>query len=52
VEFLLDRQGYVRARWLPGGPGRGWDGLQALVDQILLLDKEAPAGPPPDEHVH
>jgi putative copper resistance protein D len=52
VEFLLDRQGYVRARWLPGAPGRGWDSLQALVDQILLLDKETPAGPPPDEHVH
>jgi len=52
VEFLLDRQGYVRARWLPGAPGRGWDSLQALVDQILVLDKETPAGPPPDEHVH
>jgi putative copper resistance protein D len=52
VEFLLDRQGYVRARWLPGAPGRGWDSLQALVDQILLLDKETPAGPPPAEHVH
>ena len=52
VEFLLDRQGYVRARWLPGAPGRGWDDLQALVDQVLLLDKETPAGPPPAEHVH
>jgi putative copper resistance protein D len=52
MEFLLDRQGYLRARWLPGAPGRGWDSLQTLVDQILLLDKETPAGPPPDEHVH
>jgi putative copper export protein/mono/diheme cytochrome c family protein len=52
VELLVDRQGYVRARWLPGTPGRGWDDLQALVDQILLLEKETPAGPPPDEHVH
>jgi putative copper resistance protein D len=52
MEFLLDRQGYVRARWLPGAPGRGWDNLQTLVDQILLLDKETPAGPAPDEHVH
>jgi putative copper export protein/mono/diheme cytochrome c family protein len=52
VEFLLDRQGYVRARWLPGAPGQGWETLQTLVDQILLLDKERPAGPPPDEHVH
>jgi putative copper resistance protein D len=52
VELLLDRQGYIRARWLPGAPGTGWDTLQALVDQILILDKETPAGPPPDEHVH
>jgi putative copper resistance protein D len=52
VEFLLDRQGYVRARWRPGDPGRSWDDLQTLVDQILVLDKERPAGPPPDEHVH
>lgn len=52
VEFLLDRQGYARARWLPGAPGRGWDDLQLLVDQILALEKETPAGPAPDEHVH
>jgi hypothetical protein len=52
VEFLLDRQGYVRARWRPGDPGRSWDDLQTQVDQILVLDKERPAGPPPDEHVH
>jgi putative copper resistance protein D len=51
VEFLLDRQGYVRARWRPDMPG-GWDDLQLLVDQILALEKETPAGPPPDEHVH
>ena len=52
VEFLVDRQGYIRARWLPGAPGVGWDTMQTLVDQILVLDKETPAGPPPDEHVH
>ena len=52
VEFLLDRQGYARARWLPGAPGRGWDDLQLLMDQILALEKETPAGPPPAEHVH
>ena len=52
VEFLLDRQGYVRARWLPGNPGAGWDTFQTLTEQILILDKEAPTEPPPDEHVH
>jgi putative copper resistance protein D len=52
AEFLIDRQGYVRARWLPGSPGPAWDRLPTLTDQVQLLDKETPAGPPPDEHVH
>jgi putative copper resistance protein D len=52
IEFLLDRQGYVRARWRPGAAGTGWDDLQILMDQILVLDRERPAGPAPDEHVH
>jgi putative copper resistance protein D len=52
VEFLIDRQGYIRARWLPGAPGPGWDTLRTLVEQIQLIDKETPAGPAPDEHVH
>jgi putative copper resistance protein D len=52
AEFLIDRQGYIRARWLPGSPGPAWDRLQTLTDQLQLLDKETPAGPAPDEHVH
>lgn len=52
AEFLVDRQGYIRARWLPGVPGPGWDPMQTLVDQLLVLDKETPSGPAPEEHVH
>ncbi len=52
AEFLIDRQGYIRARWLPGAPGPAWDPLPTLVQQIQLIDKEAPSGPAPDEHVH
>jgi putative copper resistance protein D len=52
VEFLIDRQGYIRARWVPGGHGPGWDDLGLLRDQIQILDRQAPAAPPPDEHVH
>ena len=52
AEFLIDRQGYIRARWLPGAPGPGWDTPPTLVEQIQLIDKETPAGPAPDEHVH
>lgn len=52
AEFLLDRQGYLRARWIPGGGGRGWDDLATLRAQIDVLDKEQRSGPAPDEHVH
>jgi hypothetical protein len=48
----VDRQGYIRARWLPGTPGPSWDPMQTLVDQLLLIDKETPAGPAPEAHVH
>ncbi len=52
AEFLVDRQGYLRARWIPGGGGRGWDDLATLRAQIDVLDKEQLSGPAPDEHVH
>ena len=52
AEFLIDRQGYLRARWIPGGGGRGWDDLGTLRAQIGVLDTERPSGPAPDEHVH
>jgi putative copper resistance protein D len=51
VEFLIDRQGYIRARWIPGQAGRGWDDIKTLLDEIAILDKEAPSAPPA-EHVH
>ena len=52
AEFLVDRQGYLRARWIPGGGDRGWDDLATLRAQIDVLDKEQRSGPAPDEHVH
>lgn len=51
MEFLVDRQGYIRARWIsPEQPG--WDDLTSLLGEIERLDKEAPRAPAPDEHVH
>ncbi len=50
AELLIDRQGYVRGRWLPGTPG--WEDLHALRGQIQTLARETPTSPPPDEHVH
>lgn len=51
VEFLIDRQGYIRARWIPG-EGPGWTEIPRLLQEVERLNKEAPRAPAPDEHVH
>jgi putative copper resistance protein D len=51
MEFLIDRQGYIRARWIPG-ESRGWAETLRLLKEIERLDKEAPSAPAPEEHVH
>ena len=52
AEFLIDRQGYMRARFIAGGGGNGWSDLVTMRAQIRILDEEKPAAPAPDEHVH
>jgi putative copper resistance protein D len=51
MEFLIDRQGYVRARWIPRD-GPGWDKLEKLWRDIDRLNQEKPSAPAPDDHVH
>ena len=51
MELLIDRQGYIRARWIPGEGRPSWSDLDVLREQIQMLGREAPA-PLPDEHVH
>jgi putative copper resistance protein D len=51
VEFLIDRQGYVRARWLPGNEP-GWAKAEELLATIGWLNQEKPRAPAPDEHIH
>jgi putative copper resistance protein D len=51
MELLIDRYGYVRARWLPGDGGPGWSDPEALVPELQQIAREAPAAPPA-EHVH
>jgi putative copper resistance protein D len=51
VEFLIDRQGWVRARWIPG-ESPAWSDLPVLLSEVERLDKEAPAAPLPEDHVH
>jgi putative copper resistance protein D len=51
IEFLIDRQGYVRARWLPGSDP-GWARTEDLLETIAWLNQEKPSAPAPDEHIH
>jgi putative copper export protein/mono/diheme cytochrome c family protein/peroxiredoxin len=51
LEILIDRAGYLRARWIPGNPGASWAEVPALIAELQALNREAPA-PSPAEHVH
>ncbi len=51
MELLVDRFGYVRARWLPMD-NDGWRDLNLLKTQIELLAHEKQVRPPPEDHVH
>jgi len=51
MELLVDRFGYVRARWLPSA-SEAWRDLDPLQHQIILLAEEPKILPPPDDHVH
>lgn len=51
IEFLVDRQGYLRARWLPG-EAPGWNSIPELLHQAQVLNQEKPHAPASDRHVH
>jgi putative copper resistance protein D len=50
AEFLIDRSGYLRARWLPGLGEGGWDDIDRLLSAIGAINSEPPAPPPSDFH--
>jgi copper resistance protein D len=52
MEFLMDRYGYLRARWIPAVDGAGWTDISELMRQIDQLNREKEIRPPPDDHVH
>jgi putative copper resistance protein D len=52
MEFLIDRYGYLRARWIPAVDGAGWTDIGELMRQIDQLNREKEIRPPPDDHVH
>jgi putative copper resistance protein D len=52
MEFLVDRYGYLRARWIPEADGAGWTDLDSLQQQLVQLGREKEILPPPGDHVH
>lgn len=52
MEFLVDRFGYLRARWIPDTDASGWENTDMLMQQIAQLNREEEILPPPGDHVH
>jgi copper resistance protein D len=52
MEFLVDRFGYLRARWIPDADGPGWSNTPMLMQQLAQLNREKEILPPPGDHVH
>jgi peroxiredoxin len=50
VEFLIDRQGYIRARWAARGSTER--DVKLLVAEVQELNEEKVEAAPADEHVH
>ena len=51
TEFLIDKRGYIRARWI-AREGGGWGKIENLLQEIELLQNEKSQAPAPDDHVH
>ena len=51
TEFLIDRQGYLRARWI-GVPDTAADRMAETHSQIELLNRERPHAPVSERHGH
>jgi putative copper resistance protein D len=51
MELLVDRQGYLRARWIPGA-GDGWADPARLIAEVERLAREPARAPLADDHVH
>jgi putative copper resistance protein D len=49
AEFLIDRSGYIRARWLPE-EDNSWSDPAFIETQLEMLSREPLAPPPPDVH--
>lgn len=52
AEFLIDRFGYLRARWIAQDDDEGWSVIENLYPDLQLLNAEPRLRPPPDDHIH
>jgi copper resistance protein D len=50
-EFLVDREGYLRARWAPGDKP-DWNHIPELLEQVATLNREGPHEVAHAGHVH
>ena len=51
TEFLIDKQGYIRARWI-AREGTGWSKIKNLLRQVEILRNEKSQLAAPEDHVH
>jgi len=51
MEFLIDRNGYLRGRWIPSIDSSGWSDIDQLTRQISLLNRENTKILYPEEYV-
>lgn len=52
MEFMIDRFGYMRARWNAQFEGFGWQNYTVLAQQLDMLNEEDEIMPPPGDHAH
>ena len=52
MEFMIDRFGYMRARWNAQFEGFGWQNYTVLAQQLGMLNEEDEIMPPPGDHAH
>lgn len=51
IEFLIDKNSYLRARWIPSRDQKGWSDIDVLVKQVEQLQQEQTKFPVPEEFV-
>jgi putative copper resistance protein D len=50
--ILIDRFGYIRARWIADEETDGWSPTDRLLQQVNQLNAEPKILAPPDNHIH